>query len=178
MLKSVLDLWSPRVLNAIVELKWYILYIYIYMDRRHFGKSKCFLLNSYRANPCRVRMPLTVRNIITKQRLCFLKVVICQSNIDAFFSVRLLSVLRGHSLFSSPPQRPTTSDFEGFLSQILPITFFPILILQKEPAFPFIMLGAKQGICGYHFYNVFGMTWSLTRDRTWDLPHSMPTLYH
>ena len=31
-----------------------------------------------------------------------------------FFSVRLLSVLRGHSVFSSPPQRPMTSDFDGF----------------------------------------------------------------
>ena len=31
-----------------------------------------------------------------------------------FFSVRLLSVLRGHSVFSSPPQRPMTSNFEGF----------------------------------------------------------------
>ena len=30
------------------------------------------------------------------------------------FSVRLLSVLRGQSFFSSPPQRPMTSDFEGF----------------------------------------------------------------
>ena len=42
-------------------------------------------------------------------------------------SVRLLTVLRGHSVFSSPPQRPMISDFEGFLSQILSITFFPIL---------------------------------------------------
>ena len=42
-------------------------------------------------------------------------------------SVRLVSVLRGHSVFSSPPQRPMISDFEGFLSQILSITFFPIL---------------------------------------------------
>ena len=31
-----------------------------------------------------------------------------------FFSVRLVSVLRGHSVCSSPPQRPMTSDFEGF----------------------------------------------------------------
>ena len=31
-----------------------------------------------------------------------------------YFSVRLFSVLRGHSVFSSPPQRPMTSDFEGF----------------------------------------------------------------
>jgi len=31
-----------------------------------------------------------------------------------FFNVRLLSVLRGHSFFSSTPQRPMTSDFDGF----------------------------------------------------------------
>ena len=31
-----------------------------------------------------------------------------------FFRVRLLSVLLGHSVFSSPPQQPMTSDFEGF----------------------------------------------------------------
>ena len=42
-------------------------------------------------------------------------------------SVRLLSVLRGHSFFSSPPQRPMTSDFEGFLYQILSITLFSYL---------------------------------------------------
>ena len=35
-----------------------------------------------------------------------------------FFSVRLLSVLRCHSVFSSPPQRPMTSYFEDtFLTQ-------------------------------------------------------------
>ena len=31
-----------------------------------------------------------------------------------FVSVRLLSLPRGHSFFSSPPQQPMTSDFEGF----------------------------------------------------------------
>jgi len=44
-----------------------------------------------------------------------------------FFSVRLLSVLRGHSVFSSPPKRPMTSDFEGFLYVILSITLFSYL---------------------------------------------------
>ena len=39
------------------------------------------------------------------------------------FSVRLLSLLCDHSVFSSPPQLPMTSDFEGFLYQILSITF-------------------------------------------------------
>ena len=35
-----------------------------------------------------------------------------------------------------------------------------ILILEKEPVFPFSMLRAKQGNYWYHFYNVFGMTTS------------------
>ena len=42
--------------------------------------------------------------------------------------------------------------------------FCPIFILQKEPVFPFLMLSAKQGNYWYHFYNVFGMTQSLTGD--------------
>ena len=37
--------------------------------------------------------------------LCFFSV---------FLSVRLLSVLRGHSVFSSRPKLPMTSDFKGF----------------------------------------------------------------
>ena len=93
-----------------------------------------------------------------------------------FFSVRLLSVLRGHSFFSSPPQRSMASNFEGFLCY--PVHFCPIFILQKEPVFPFIIFSAKQGSYWYHFYNVFGMTRSLTGDWTRDVPHSKPALYH
>ena len=56
-----------------------------------------------------------------------------------FFSVRLLSVLRGHSVFSSPPQRPMTSDFEGFsIPDFIHYIYFPILILEKEPVFPLL----------------------------------------
>ena len=55
---------------------------------------------------------------------------------------------------------------------------FPILILEKEPVFSFWMLSAKQGNSWYHFYNVFGMTQSLTGDWTLDLPHWMPALYY
>ena len=41
-----------------------------------------------------------------------------------FFSVWLLSVLRGHLVFFSPTtQRLTTSDFDGFLSQIVSMAF-------------------------------------------------------
>ena len=49
------------------------------------------------------------------------------------FSVRLLSVLHGHSDCSSPPQRPMTSDFEGFsIPDFIHYIYFPILILEKS----------------------------------------------
>ena len=54
--------------------------------------------------------------------------------IDFFFNfnVRLLSVLRGHSVFSSPPQQPLTSDFEGFsIPDFIHYIYFPILILEQ-----------------------------------------------
>ena len=58
------------------------------------------------------------------------------SFIFSFFSFRLLSVLRVHSVFSSPPQRPMTSDFEGFsIPVFIHYIYFPILILEKEPVF-------------------------------------------
>ena len=73
--------------------------------------------------------------------------------------VRLLSVLRGHSFFPSPPQRPMTSDSEGFLYQIFSITLFSYLnSWKKSQYFPFSMLSAKQWHNWYHFYNLFGMT--------------------
>ena len=53
-----------------------------------------------------------------------------------FFSLRLLSVLPGHSFFSSPPKRPMTSDFEGFsIPDFIHNIYFPIFILEKEPVF-------------------------------------------
>ena len=58
-----------------------------------------------------------------------------------------------------------TSDFEGFsIPDFIHYIYFPILIFEKEPVFPFSMLGAKQVNYWYHFYNVFGMTRSLTGD--------------
>jgi len=39
-----------------------------------------------------------------------------------------------------------------------------MLILEKETVFAFLMFSAKQGNYWYHFYNVFGMTGSLTGD--------------
>ena len=95
-----------------------------------------------------------------------------------FFSVRLLSVLRGHSFFSSPQQRPMTSNFEGFLYRILSITLFSYPNSWERASISLYLLSAKQGNYWYHFYKVFGMTRSLTGDWTRDLPHSKPALYH
>ena len=63
-----------------------------------------------------------------------------------FLIVRLLSVLRGHWFFSSPPQRPMTSDLERFsIPDFIHYIYFPILILEKEPVFPFLIFSGKQG---------------------------------
>jgi len=64
--------------------------------------------------------------------------------LNHFFSVRLLSVLRGHLFFSSPPQRPMTSDFERFsIQDVIHYIYFPIFILEKAPEFPLLMFSAK-----------------------------------
>ena len=76
-----------------------------------------------------------------------------------FVSVRHLSVLPGHSFFFIPAT--TANDLRLrriFLSQILSITFFNYLISWERAS----MFSAKQGNYWYHFYNVFGMTRSLT----------------
>ena len=86
------------------------------------------------------------------------------------FSVRLLSVLHGHSFFSSPPQRPMTSDFKGFpIPDFIHYIYFPNS-WDRASIFSFWMFSAKQGHYWYHFYNVFGMTRSLTWDWTRDVP--------
>ena len=87
-----------------------------------------------------------------------------------FFNIQLF--------FSSPQQRPMTSDRPDFFPRCYPLHNFLIWILEKEPVFPFSMLSAKQGNYWYRFYNAFGMTRSLTWDWTQDLPHSKPALYH
>ena len=82
-----------------------------------------------------------------------------------FLAFAFSSVLHGHSVFSSLPQRSMTSDFKGVsIPDFIHYKYFPILILQKEPVFPFLMFSAKQGNYWYHFYNVFGLKRSLTGD--------------
>ena len=86
---------------------------------------RCFIIS---------HMPMSV-SLVANISLCFLRSFISYSNCSlvnvlirsmrfCFSSVRLLSVLRGHSVVSSPPQRPMTSEFEGFLYQILSIILY------------------------------------------------------
>ena len=94
----------------------------------------------------------------------------------AFDFCRFCVVIRFFHPHHNGQWPPTSKDF---LSQILSITFiFLSLFLRKSQYFPFWMFSAKQGHYWYHFYNVFGMTRSLTGDWTRDLPHSKPALYH
>ena len=63
----------------------------------------------------------------------------------AFALFRFCVVIR---FFSSPPQRPMSSDLEGFLYQILSITFFSYLNLEKEPVFQFQCWVLNKGTTG------------------------------
>ena len=80
------------------------------------------------------------------------------------FSVRLLSVLRCHSIFFIPATMANDLRLRRIsLPDLIHYMYFLILILEKEPVFPFSMLSVKPGNCWYHCYNVFGMTRSLIR---------------
>ena len=105
----------------------------------------------------------------------------CDFYVFYLFSVRLAFVGSAWSFgfFSSPPQRPMTFDFEGFsIPDFIHYICVLFLFFRKSQYFHVLMLSAKQGNYWYDFYNVFGMTRSLTGDWNWDLPHSMPALYH
>ena len=87
-----------------------------------------------------------------------------KSNISECLYIQNVMDTHGISI-TSPPQRPMTSDFEGFsIADFIHHIYVPILILEKKPLFPFLMIIAKHGNYWYHFLNVFGMTRSLTGD--------------
>jgi len=58
------------------------------------------------------------------------------------FCVRLLSVMRGHSVVFIPNVLRLRSIS---IPDVIHYIFLTILILEKEPIFPFFMLSAKQG---------------------------------
>ena len=75
-------------------------------------------------------------------------------------------------------QWPPTLQLKDFYPRFYPLHYFPIFILQKETVFPFFIVECQTRELLVPFYNVFGMTRSLTGDWTWDLPHLKPALYH
>ena len=82
-----------------------------------------------------------------------------------FFSVRLLSVLRGQSFFSSPPQRSMTSDFEGFsIPDFIHYIYFPYLnSWEKATIFPFECSVLNKGTTGTIFITSYNavLDWGL-----------------
>ena len=96
-----------------------------------------FYLKIYKLNT--VSIIIVINNVASNNKLFFL-------------SVWFLSVLRGHSVFSSPPQRSMTSDFEGFLYQILSITLFSYLnSTERARIFPFQCWVLNKGTTGTIF---------------------------
>ena len=101
---------------------------------------------------------------------CFQQYFKFQINIQLFFKklafhfCRFCVVIRFFHPRHNGQWLPTSKEF---LSHILSITFiFLSLFLRKSQFFPFWMFSAKQGHYWYYFYNIFGMTRSLTGDWT------------
>ena len=70
---------------------------------------------------------------------------------------------------------PTSKDFQ---SQIVSITFFSYLNSWERASISLFNVECQIRELFVPFYNVFGMTRSLTGDWTRYLPHSKPVLYH
>ena len=60
-----------------------------------------------------------------------------------------------------------------FYPRSYPLHLFSYLNSWLRASISLLIFSAKQGNYWYHFYNVFGMTRSLSRDGTRNLPHSM-----
>ena len=162
----------------------------LFKKRITTNKSKWFRRNNYKnKNKHKASTSLLLKWTIISAFRCYIiissKLCGCITMIDVLRKFNIiflafdLSVLRGLSICLSPPQRPMTSDFEGIsIPDFIHYIYVPFLFREKEPVFPFSMLSAKQGNYWYHFYNIFGVTLSLTGDWTRDLPHSMPALNH
>ena len=79
-----------------------------------------------------------------------------------FFSYRLLSVLRGHLIFIPATTANDLRLQRIFLSQILSITLILFSYFNSWERASISVL--SKGTSWYHFYNIFGMTRSLSGD--------------
>ena len=102
---------------------------------------------------CRI-VSLLCNGVLYRLCLVLVKYALNEDFILAFDSCPFCVVIR---FFPSPPQRPMTQSRLRRIkcTRSYPLHYFLILILEKEPVFPFSMLSAKQGNYWYHFYNVF-----------------------
>ena len=123
-------------------------------------KFKCFIFNQ----TLKVRYPITVwaPGVFKLWPFFFFGFDFCRfCVIIRFFHAR-------HN-----GQRPSTS--KDFYPRFYPLHFSSYLYSLERASISLFNVECQQGNCWCHFYNVFGMTWSLTGDWTRDLP---PALYH
>ena len=96
---------------------------YVYNKQKGKGYGfKVFILRSWIW--CPLSAALYTLSVVCQNKTWHYSIV---SFYYIFLAFDFFSILRGHLFFSSPPQRPMTSDFEGFLYQILSITLFSYL---------------------------------------------------
>ena len=92
--------------------------------------------------------------LLNLRQICSMSNIwIISASFFVFFSVRLLSVLRGHSVFSPPPQQPMTSDFEGFsIPDVIHYIYFSYLnSWERASIFPFECSVLNKGTTGTIF---------------------------
>ena len=160
--------------NSILYLKGKWIRFRVYFTFTHH-KSSCVQEN---------KGTFQTQNPVHKTYLLLSFLKIDSSFISSFFcfvfSVRLLSVLRGHSVFFIPAT--TANDLR--LRRSLYPRFYPSHLFsflnpwERASIFPFECSVLNKGTTGTIFFNVFGMTRSLTWGWIRDLPHSKPVLYN
>ena len=123
-----------------------------------------------------IKMVRIVKNNVGRKM-----VLIVKNNVSFDFSFLLFFIfafLRGHSVFSSPPQLPMTSYLKRFPSQILFISYFVLsYFMLKSQYFHFNVECQTREIL-FPFNNVFGMTRPLSGIEPGTCTHWMPALYH
>ena len=105
--EKILTKFTDNSINVIIG--------YLHIDHQGYQLAKESLHSFLIASIVWTNLHLTVLQQPAKNRKK-------QYNFFFLFWHITLSVLLGHLFFSSLPQRPMTSDFEGFPSQILSIT--------------------------------------------------------
>ena len=122
---------------------WKWIKVHILLRRRNHDSNILFPINYQCQTNFVVQVFYGSKTNVTND----FELIVCISHI---FSVRLLSVLCGHSVFSFPPQRPKTSDFEAFsIPDFIHYIYFSYLnSWDRASLFPFECSVLNKGTTG------------------------------